>query len=423
MEEITLFNNLDIIFLCGLFPKEKEKDIINNSIANVQNAANNLQWEFVKGLDKNLPNPINIVNSLYIGSFPKRYKKMIIETYDFHHTKKKSNDINVGFLNLPLIKNFSRYHYLKSYFKKWALDKSGETKVVIAYAMTFTFTHILRYLKKLNNDVITCLIVPDLPQYMNLSNNKNIIYNLTKSIEIGLIESDIKYIDSYVLLTEYMRSALNINVPYVVIEGISTNLFDKIKTVPKENGIRTILYSGGLNEKYGVITLIQAFEMLHEKNYRLIICGSGDAESYIKKAAQRDKRIIFKGLLKREEVLELQKNATVLVNPRPNNEEYTMYSFPSKNLEYLSSGTPLISYRLSGIPNEYNDYIYFVNDDTEDKNGLFITLKEVLAKSDTELEEKGSRAKEFVLKEKNCVNQTKKMLNMINKIAENKNSF
>ncbi|ABX43850.1 glycosyltransferase [Lachnoclostridium phytofermentans] len=413
-----MYNNLDIIFLGGLFPKEKEEDIINNSIISVQNAANNLQWEFVKGLDENLPKPIKIINSLYIGSFPKRYKKLTIDTYKFHHALQNSHDINVGFLNLPIIKNFSRYHSLKTYFKKWALNKSGETKIVIAYAMTFTFTHILRYVKRINSNIITCLIVPDLPQYMNLTYNKKVIYTLIKNIEINLIKSDTNYIDSYVLLTEYMRDALNINVPYVVIEGISTNLFDNVNGVPEDNGIKTILYSGGLNEKYGVIKLIQAFEKLQEKNYQLIICGSGDAEAYIKKAATRDKRIIFKGLLKREEVLALQKSATVLVNPRPNNEEYTKYSFPSKNLEYLSSGIPLISYRLDGIPKEYNEYIYFINEDTEESDGLFLTMKEVLEKSDEELKEKGLRAKEFVLKEKNSANQAKKLLNMIITISE-----
>lgn len=415
---MTLYNNLDIIFLGGLFPKEKEEDIINNSIVSVQNAANNLQWEFVKGLDENLLKPIKIINSLYIGSFPKRYKKLTIDTYKFHHAPHNSHDINVGFLNLPIIKNFSRYHSLKSYIKKWALNESGETKIVIAYAMTFTFTHILRYIKRINNNIITCLIVPDLPQYMNLTYNKKVIYTLIKDIEIKLIKSDTNYIDSYVLLTEYMRDALDVNVPSVVIEGISTNLFDNVNGVPEDNGIKTILYSGGLNEKYGVIKLIQAFEKLQEKNYRLIICGYGDAEAYIKKAATRDKRIIFKGLLKREEVLVLQKSATVLINPRPNNEEYTKYSFPSKNLEYLSSGNPLIAYRLDGIPKEYNEYIYFINDDTEESDSLFLTMKEVLEKSDEELKEKGLRAREFVLKEKNSAYQAKKLLNMIVTISE-----
>ena len=411
---------MDIIFLGGLFPKDKEDEIINNSIVSIQNAANNLQWEFVNGLDMNLSKPIKIVNSLYIGSFPKRYKKMFIKTYNFNHSNHISHDVNVGFINLPLIKNYSRYKSLISHFNKWSLEDSTSIKVVIAYAMTITFTHLLRYVKKLNRNIITCLIVPDLPQYMNNSYKMQPIYTFAKNIEIALIKHDLKYIDSYVLLTEYMKELLNISVPYVVIEGISTRLFDDIKMSNQKNNIKTILYTGGLNEKYGVIKLVKAFEKLENQDCQLILCGSGDAENYIIKAANRDSRIIYKGLIKREDVLALQKSATVLVNPRPNNEEYTKYSFPSKNLEYMSSGTPVISYKLDGMPSDYDEHLYLIMDDLVDDEALYNKLKEVVELPDELLREKGLRARKFVMEEKNCVYQTKKILDMITKIADSK---
>ena len=220
--------NFDVVFLGGLFPKETETEIVENSKGSIQNAANNLQWEFVKGLDASLQNPLRIINSLYIGSFPKRYTKMVIDTYNFCHLNSNSKDINVGFLNITGIKNFSRYYSLKPYLKTWAVSRNDRKKIIIAYAMTSTFTHLLRYVKKLNKDIVTCLIVPDLPQYMNLSSHKNMIYTVQKNIEIKCIQHDMEYIDSYVLLTKYMSQALNINVPYVVVEGIATNSFDDV---------------------------------------------------------------------------------------------------------------------------------------------------------------------------------------------------
>lgn len=405
-----MYNNLDIVFLGGLFPKETEAEIFRDSKGSIQNAANNLQWEIVKGLDANLDQPIKIFNSLYIGSFPKRYKKMVIDTYNFTHAPNCSTDINIGFLNFTGIKNLSRYFSLKPYLKSWAMSQSDNKKVIIAYAMTATFTHLLRYVKEINNNIVTCLIVPDLPQYMNLSNNKNKIYTALKNIEIKSIKSDMKYIDKYVLLTKYMHDALDIRVPSVVIEGVSTNLFENVDCIPMAKNIRTILYSGGLSEKYGVIDLIRSFEKLDEENYRLVICGSGEAEADILKASHRDKRIIFKGLLRREEVLQLQKSSNILVNPRPNNEEYTKYSFPSKMMEYLSSATPVVAYKLDGIPNEYYKYMYPIKSGTD---GLFITLKEVLLKSEKELSEKGLLAKEFVLTQKSGKKQAEKILRMI----------
>src|SRR5574344_1750027 len=106
---------MDILFLGGLFPKETEEKIINNSIGSIQNAANNLQWELVKGLEENINGPITVLNSLYIGPFPKRYKKLIINTYEFSHNSGISKDKNVGFFNLTGIRMVSKYLSLKPY--------------------------------------------------------------------------------------------------------------------------------------------------------------------------------------------------------------------------------------------------------------------------------------------------------------------
>lgn len=407
---------MEILFLGGLFPKETENEIINNSIGSVQNAANNLQWEFVKGLEENSNKSITILNSLYIGSYPNRYKKMRINTYNFSRNLDKSKATNVGFLNLTGIKRVSRYLSLKPFVKDWIDSKKDSKKIIIAYAMTSTFTQILEYAKKVDSSIATCLIIPDLPQYMNLSNKKNNLYNLLKNIEIKIIKKNMEYIDSYVVLTQHMLEVLDISKPYVVIEGISTDIFNftcKDSDYNQDN-LKTVLYTGGLNEKYGVVDLIRSFEMLENENYRLIICGSGDAEKTIREASERDSRIIFKGLLKREEILKLQKSATVLINPRANNEEYTKYSFPSKILEYMSSGTPVLAYMLDGMPNEYRDYIYTINENEE--NAIYCALKSVLEKKQEELHEKGIKAKEFVLREKNRKRQCEKVLDMLKNI-------
>lgn len=407
---------MDILFLGGLFPKETENEIISNSIGNIQNAANNLQWEFAKGLEEISNKSITILNSLYIGSYPNRYKKMRVNTYNFSQNFDKAKATNVGFLNITGIKNISRYLSLKPFVKDWIISKKDAKKVIISYAMTSTFTQILEYAKKIDNSIVTCLIVPDLPQYMNLSNKKNELYKLLKNLEIKIIKKNMDYIDSYVVLTQHMLDVLEVSKPFVVIEGISTDIFNlTYRDIGYNNeNLKTVLYTGGLNEKYGVEDLIRSFEMLENENYRLIICGSGDAERNILKASERDSRIIFMGLLKREEILSLQKKATVLVNPRSNNEEYTRYSFPSKILEYMSSGTPVLSFMLDGIPNEYQDYIYIINENEE--NALYCALKSVLELKEEDLYEKGKKAKEFVHNEKNRRRQCEKVLNMINYI-------
>lgn len=404
-------NNMDILFLGGLFPKETESEIINNSIGAVQNAANVLQWHLVDGLDENNEKPIKIINSLYIGSYPKRYKKMFVKTYEFNHGK-NSTDINVGFLNLTGIKHYSKYYSVKNYLKKWAID--GQTdKVIIAYALTDIFVKCLRYIKKLNPKIKTCIIVPDLPEYMNTSDNVSNIYKLLKNVEIKKIEKNLIYIDKFVLLTNNMSDKLKVT-DYVVVEGVATDIFDNIDTSydnELDNGCKYILYTGTLNKKYGVLNLVKAFRNINKPNYKLILCGAGDSENDIVKAQNQDSRILFKGQVTREEVLKLQKKSTVLINPRQNIDEFTKYSFPSKNLEYLSSGTPLIAYKLDGIPDEYDNYIYYVNDNSI--KSLKNKIIDICEKDKDELNEFGLKAKQFVLSEKNNIAQAKKIMNLI----------
>ena len=109
----------------------------------------------------------------------------------------------------------------------------------------------------------------------------------------------------------------------------------------------------------------------------------------------------------------MQKNATIIVNPRQNNEEFTKYSFPSKNMEYLSSGVPVIAYKLDGIPDEYDDYILYPEDNSSD--GLYKKIKSVLDMSEEERQSVGEKARCFVVENKNKNRQAQRIFEFIEK--------
>lgn len=113
-------------------------------------------------------------------------------------------------------------------------------------------------------------------------------------------------------------------------------------------------------------------------------------------------------------MVEEELKATLLINPRPTTEAYTKYSFPSKNMEYMVSGTPVLTTKLPGMPAEYNEYVYLVDEETVD--GQSQTLTTVLLKSPEELHDFGARAREYVLREKNNVRQAGKIIEMIKEL-------
>jgi glycosyltransferase involved in cell wall biosynthesis len=185
----------------------------------------------------------------------------------------------------------------------------------------------------------------------------------------------------------------------------------------KNNDIN-IVYTGTLNERYGVVNLVKAFMKINDDRFRLVICGLGDSEKIISEASLVDKRIIFKGQLRKDEIIKVQNSATILVNPRQNIEEFTKYSFPSKIMEYLATGKPVVAYKLDGMPDEYDNYIIYVPENSIE--ALTKTIYNVCTQPYEKLITFGASAKHWVVTEKNGITQTKKIIDMIRSINTNK---
>ena len=86
-------------------------------------------------------------------------------------------------------------------------------------------------------------------------------------------------------------------------------------------------------------------------------------------------------------------------------------------MEYMISGTPLLTTRLPGMPEEYYPYVYLINDETP--LGISDSLREILNISKDERDKKGEEARTFVLKEKSNVTQAKKIIEFLREEVKN----
>lgn len=407
---------MNVLFLGGVFDETMEKEILNKSKGTVQYAANKFQWNLINGFLEIDSLKLTILSAPFIGSFPKDY--VDIKYTGLKSVYKNKVECNyVGFNNIWGYRSISRKNNLIKSIKNFALNKSNN-KSIIVYSPHTPFLQAAVYAKKIDPSIHICLVVPDLPQFMNLNINRTFIYDILKRIDINMFEESSKYVDSFVLLTEPMKSKLNAgDRPYVVVEGVvnagKNNDEDQINDLQNTEDIMTVVYTGTLNKKFGVINLAESFHNANIKNVHLKICGKGDSEEIIREYVSRDQRIKFLGQVSNNEAVELQKKATVLVNPRQNNEEFTKYSFPSKNMEYLLTGRPVIAYKLDGIPDEYDNYFYYVENDTVES--LTRKIEEVLLMEKEKRNEFGAKARSFVLREKNNVSASKKIIGMIQK--------
>lgn len=389
-----------MIFLGCLFEKEKEAELLKNS-RSVSNAANTFQWNLINGLKENLSEALDLITVLPVGTFPKHYKKLFLKGQKISHDF--GTNTVIGSINLPILKQNARYFKIKKLLKK------TNDKNVIVYSAYLPF---LKAIKKLDKSFCVTLIVTDLPEYYDYQKT-GFLRKILRKINNRSVYKCIKRVDKFVLLTEQMKKPLNVgNRPYTVVEGISKSDLPSKTLSDFSTDERSLLYTGTLNEVFGIKDLVKAFMRTTNADYRLFVCGSGDSEEYVKSAAESDDRIKFLGFVPKEKIYELQKRATVLVNPRKNDKEFTKYSFPSKTMEYMASGTPVLMFKLAGIPDEYDEYIYYFNGNSIED--ITESIEKVLNKPVKELYEFGKRAEKFVKTEKSETVQAKKIVDLIN---------
>lgn len=223
----------------------------------------------------------------------------------------------------------------------------------------------------------------------------------------------IQHVTDYVVLTQAMNDYINPNgKPYIVLEGqADAAMAEKEPSLAEKTEPRVVLYAGGISKAYGAELLVRGFQLANIPNSRLDIYGLGDYVEELKEIACQDHRVIYGGMLMNTQIVEKERQATLLVNVRPTDAEFVKYSFPSKTMEYLSTGTPLLTTVLPGMPKEYYPHVYLLQEETVE--GVAKKLREILGQPDEALFRKGQEARKFILKEKNNIVQAKKILDML----------
>jgi len=416
--------NLDdcvFLFLSGFFPEDQYEEITSKSKNGVQFAADALQKSLLNGLSQVLPN-LEVINCPYIGAWPINYSSIFSPRksdylYKADIESKPIKIHNVRFLNIALAKHYFRYRSVIKQIRCFCKANKDRHCVIIVYSITSSFFQAIRRVKKEFENITVIDIATDLPEFM--SGNKNGFINRLKKLDQKLLTDTYHYIDGFVVLSKYMKSQLCINgQPMTVVEGIY-NPADDIEPSIKNNKKFTILYTGTLDRRYGVTNLVNAVHNIKNEEIELLIAGSGNAQSDIERTSKVDNRIKYLGLLPRFEILKLQRIVDLLVNPRTAEGEFTKYSFPSKTMEYLASGTPVLMYDLPGIPEEYSNYFY--SPENNSVESLTAKIEEIMEIDSNVLRQRSLQAREFILSKKNPVAQSQKIAKLIREIINQNN--
>lgn len=316
----------------------------------------------------------------------------------------------IPFINLPILKHLCVMFYSFFYVLFWGLSNRREKAIVCDVLNVSACMGALLATKF--NRIQSVGVVTDIYNQM-VSNEKSKFAAFIDYCANSVHDIYIKNFNKYILLTEAMTNLVNPkNRPYIVMEALCDSSLSKESFIPSEKANpRTVIYAGGLFEKYGLKMLVDGFIKANVENATLLLYGDGSYVEELKEVCKSHSNVVYKGIAPNEEVVEQELKATLLVNPRFSSEELTKYSFPSKNMEFMASGTPLLTTKLPGMPKEYYPFVFLFEQETVE--GYANAIAKVLSHSEQELIEFGLKGREFVLKTKNNIQQGKRMCDFI----------
>ena len=311
-------------------------------------------------------------------------------------------------VNLPILRQLCIYFGTRAFLKRNC--KKGE-EGVFALCDCLNIANAFGMAKAAKKKKIPLIyIVTDIPEFQR--------GKLLKKINDNII----KCADGFVFLTEQMNGKVNpFNKPYIVSEGhADSSQKDSIEAINYETatGKKVIIYAGSIQKLYGIQNLVEGFLKADISGGELRIYGDGDYRAELESVCKTHENVKYMGVRPNAEIVDEEKRAALLVNPRPSAPEYTKYSFPSKTMEYMVSGTPVLTTKLPGMPKEYYPHVYFIEE--ESASGIEKALGEVLNLPLSERVEKGLNAKKFILSEKTNVQQAKKITEFLSNLQVEK---
>lgn len=295
------------------------------------------------------------------------------------------------FINLLGIKHITRFLsclvFAKSDLRKEKID------VLLVHGVHSPFLWFGAFFRGAERKLV--VVITDPPGVILPSDGR--ISRFLKRIDQVLVRKALAYADGVIALTDSLADDFAPYVPHIVMQGFLDRALEKIP-LPERIAVDplfNIVYAGGLHERYGAVRLLEAVAGSSNSKLRLIFFGKGDAVDRIKSVSKSDSRIVYGGVCSPEELIPVLQGADLLINPRPSDQDFIKYSFPSKLIEYMAMGVPVLTTRLAGVPEEYMDRMYAIDD--ESIEGIRAAILDVYNKSDLDRLNKAISARDFVL--------------------------
>jgi len=378
-------------------------------------AGNRMQLGLVRELKRKFGDQIDIVTHYPIAAYP-RERKIFIKKRTIQITDTVESSL-IPFINIFLVKQITKIISTFLEILKWGLRNRRDYKIIICYN-AFSDTAIPIMLGKVFIKFKTISLIADLP-IDNVINDKG-IKKVVRKFDNMVTKRNIGKFDGLAVLNENAIYEYAPSSKYVVIDGgydgPTIDIVEPKQNTREKSNEFIVVYSGILVEHNGIVNLLDAAILVKNPYFKLHIYGKGELEDYVTSKALTCTNIEYKGLVSSQEILEVQKEASLLVSPLIPDHPVARVAFPSKIVEYMASGTPVVSTRVNSLNNDYLKHIFIF--DSIDPPKMAVKLDEIMEMDTESLVEYGRLAKQFIIKNKNWNVQSTKIQGLIEQLSK-----
>lgn len=407
----------NILFVGRFYPKGILDTIVADTRGAVGFSNHNFEKSLIEGFSRAEDVELRVVTAPMVFSYPHNNRRPFIRKE--HYLEGNHTVRSIGFCNVAALNILSERMALTKAIRKELKAFAGEEVTVVVNTPSLILSSALfKAMERVDDkNIRTLLIVPDIPECMvEMDGRMSMKNRLVSVMNRRTREYSLRY-DKYVYLTGAMDDFYHAGPGRsMVMEGLVDDrrvATEKATGATKPAAKEIILYTGTLRRIFGVTFLADVFEKGCFPDTELWICGSGEAAEELAERARRNPNIKFFGLVDSERALALQRQATILANPRPSEGNYTRYSFPSKTLEYLLAGKTVVMNRLPGIPAEYDGYLHYPSD--ESREAWIAKIREIMSMRAEDRSQRDKAGRAFIIGNKTASRQCRRIVDFINR--------
>lgn len=270
------------------------------------------------------------------------------------------------FLNLPGLKHLTRFIVTFVFVARWIFRNKNSRRIIVLLGVQSCKLWGVLFAQIIGRCITVSYLTDDLG--IPLKWEKSLLKRL-RLMDVNLMKRGLQKLSGVIVMTPQLARKLAPERPTLVMPTIWRSNPDLAapKTSAATRCTFNIVYTGNLSRSYGVDLLLDTFKRADRSNWRLLISGWGEMEEAVRQFARNNPQVEFHGLLDSQQLCELRQRADVFINPKRTLDGSASLAFPSKIVEYLGTGKPVITTNLPIFDAEFRQNLIIAQSDSPEE--------------------------------------------------------